>query len=815
MLRLTIRLALILSISLLLPACDSEKPAAPPPLGQAMELARAHIEKQEFDQALDVLAPLFDHYATDRELNLAYGEALLRQKRWSRAIWHLQRAAESPELGPEAVVLFVESLAWGGAEEEAIEISTDYLEENPEADGVRLQRAGVLPSVNREEEAVEDLDILLDAAPNNMRLRQMKLDLLEDLDRVGEARELLEEVGEILVANNATAPAQREFCVSRGLFEIRHEDYESAREILDGCLEESPNDPNTVFSMVDLLDAMEKSEASTRLLEEAAARNPLRLRLQIRLAARYRDLDRRTEGEALLEKAATEINSTSAWLSLADYRIAANDVDLAVVAIDKAIVKEFSIGPEDVDFSWSQLPAESAFAFGDIFVRAKQFDRVQGIIDSIDEKAYALLLKARLQLVQGDPKSALATYDEAFKFFPSNPGARYLAAVAAMGIGDFERADKLYQDALRFDSSANDAGLVLARMQHARSLPGAAVDTLLYFMMGHPDDFHGLRLFGRATFELGMLEPSEGARARLDEANARGGIGAADFARDLAVANGPADGLAFLEAHESLFEPGHFELISAWLDIQNALGALADAKKRVMKLVEAHPEAAGLRIVLGRQYEIEGDSDAALASYAIAVERAPNLAVAQLHFARLLESVGRIDEAIEAYDHTAQLDPQDGEAPFAACKILIADERDDEAEPRLVEIVRDHPWHGGAALELSKLLTRNGGDPKRARILAEQSTRFYRVSGPEAHAVLARLQLDAGETSDAISGYRKAIEAGFDQAETRFEFARALAASGESRAAIDELEQAIEMGDLPNVDEAKKLLDELTHQENG
>lgn len=779
----------------ILAACSADLHAAEPAntpedLAVALREAGQLALAKKPQEAADRLQPLFPRYPESRELNLAYGRALMAADRISIATWHLQRAAEAPDAPRDVIASYVYALTIGGAEVDAVEVADRVLETDPDADSIRFQRISARASVMQKEGALEDVAYLLDKKPDAINLLQSQFNLELELERWDDARSTLDEIGEVLDRSEGQEDKKRQFCAARGKFETDRGEFEDAREIFERCLQMKSDDVDVIFLVEELLDAEQKNDEATRYLAAAAQRLPRHLRVQLRLASRYFKLGDEEKGAETLTRTANRIGSTTAWLSLADRRVLIGDLPGAVEAIDKAIAAETGMAPNDPEFDWSKLPIEGAFAFGDVFIRAEEFDRAEEIITFVEqeEMAYALLLRARLQLVRGDPAAALATYDEAFKFNPSNPGARYLAGRAAMEVGDFERGASLYQDALRSDAAANDAGLVLARMQMAQGLPGACIDTLGYYMRLNQDQPHGLRLFAKAATALGVPPPAEGARSRLAENPAWTGIALADHAQELALKDGAQAAADYLEENGELETPGHFDALIGWIETQRALDRLPAAAARVERLAAAAPDAAGFQLALGHVRQRQDRLEDAVAAYSRGTELAPGLLAAHRKLGTALAELDRTDEALAAFERATRIDLLDAEPPYLAAQHAAEAGRTETAEKLFRSVLIQHPWHGGAALALAKLRSDAGKWDDSTRILAQQAVRFIAVSGPESLVLLARFLTQEDKATEAVPLLRRAIALGVGDGATRFLLARTLSEAGRKDAAKAELE---------------------------
>jgi tetratricopeptide (TPR) repeat protein len=646
-------------------------------------------------------------------------------------------------------VLLIRALSQGGGVREAILEATRFVEEFPDDAVVRRLRADAFKSNLQMEEAIADLDVLIERSPKDPLLLQAKIDLLGEADRLDEARRVLAAQLEITQASDVVPEVASQFCASAARFEREHGDAGRALELLETCLERDPKDPTLILERVDVLDDEGREAEATDFLIARGKETLTRFRVQYALAKRLAALDREEEAEAVLREAGKNVGGAQPLLALADLRVARRDLAGAAGAVVEAIRSELGRGPGDADFDWKSIPPEALFAFGDVFISAEDYGHAEEIVAVLDEPAYSLLLEGRLALMKREPKRALELYEKAFRLWPANSGARYLAGVAAMKLGEFDRATALYQDALRADPEANDAGLVLGRMQLAQGYPGAAFDTLEVFLRKNEDHPHAIRDFATAAMDAGLFQYAEAARARLAEDIQWVGIAIADHARDLAQARGPEEARKYLESSRELFTSTHFEALWTWVETLNALGRLDEAQKKVEGLHRAKPDAAGYAVVWARVLALRGDWEEAKSVLVPVVAAEPGLVAAQRDLGRVLVALGETDEAIEHFDHADRIDPLDAEAGYLACVAREKRARAGDALACFERFVTRNPWHVEGLYAAARLSRAAGDRGDAPRILALQAHRFVEAAPASILPGLAQMLVEVGEPGAA------------------------------------------------------------------
>ena len=235
-----------------------------------------------------------------------------------------------------------------------------------------------------------------------------------------------------------------------------YKDMDRAEALYLDCVEKYPTDAFLINHVMDFLDGIEKRDRATDLIRTAVEKAPENLSLRSTLANRLRKEGDAEGAEAVLVEAAETFGSAAAWNLLAVYYRQTNDSEKALAAIEKVI--ELTGGGGD----------ELRFTQADVLVDLGQFDRAEEVVKSLDEPIYATLIRGRIQLAKGEPAAALESFDKGIRHWPNNPGARYLAGVAAYELGDWERASSELREAMRSDRKQSQAAQLLARIHYDR-----------------------------------------------------------------------------------------------------------------------------------------------------------------------------------------------------------------------------------------------------------------------------------------------------------------------------------------------------------
>ncbi|MDE0884156.1 MAG: tetratricopeptide repeat protein [Myxococcota bacterium] len=781
----------------------------------ANQEGRRLLEEGQFQAAIDLLQPAVEQRPTDVELNTLYGAALLRNGQASLAVWPLRRAYKESGTTRPAGSLLVEALIHGGAVREGIALAGDILEEEPDNHLVLSLRAGAHAANLDRESALADIDRLIEVAPNNPRSLETRANLLTELDRLDEAEEAISQLRALLEEQEMPREAMARFCGAEGEFLRKHGKEAEAEAKFDACLEEYPGEPDIVAPALDFHNSVDQHERGVAMVVEQAAtpEGKRKLRLQGFLAQILDADGRHEEAEAVLLAFAHEFPVPQPWLEVADHYIAVGKMSEAAGALERAIKIQGGLAPGEPGFAYLMLSEDTRFAYADILIQLENFSRVREILRHIEEPAHKLLIEARLKLAEGDPRGALEAYKEAFKLWPGNPGGRYLAGVAALRLAEFETASEMFQDSMRADPSATDAGLVLARMRFLAGQPLGAMETGGFFYRFNPGNLEVARMMLVSAGAAGLPTAAEGIRDKMIESG-MAGHAVADYSTALQILVGQEEALAYLESVEELGEPSMAPGLGAMLRLMSGMGRGPEALERVKEACSQHPDSADMQLVLAWGLSQVGqDEEAARAAYAGAIELDPELAAARAAFALHLAAQGDIEGAVAGFDRAHELDPENPDYGFFAGEVLDDANETDRAEERLRAQLIDHPWHGESASRLARIALARGDSGPDTLILAKLGVEYARTSRAAALENLARVRLAREETSEARAALLESIRSGSPLPSSLLLMAQLLADEGNVSGARKLLDQSLESENFSEIEAARDLRSQLDSAE--
>ena len=793
-------IAVVCAVTLL--ACDASDP---------LEDANALLAEARVEEALELLRAELDENGSDPEVLHVYGRALIANGQPGLAAWPLQRSFEDPEFTVESGLLLAFALTRTNNNDEAARIASRVLELEPESLQALRTRSVAFLQARDHPSAIDDLDRLIEAFPEDLQLRENKFNSLRELEDFDAAAETLEGIEAIIQQRDDLGEeAVALLCAKRAGLEQSRGDSESASEVVEGCIAEHPTSRPVLNQALDFFGGQRDEDRALEIVGQYAERSPGDLAIQSAYALRLYESGDVDAGAQVLRSAAERAQTPGAWLALRNYYLDADDLDGAKEATNATLRTLTGAAPGEAGFDFASVPEQVLFESAEVLAIAGDYDLAKEMAGHLEEPAYRFLIEARIEYEQDRLPEALEVWEKAFTTFPSNSGARYLAGLSSLRQGDVRQGIEHLRASLRANAAATDAGMVLAQLNVARGLPGDAMDGLSHHVAGHPRDVEALRMQARLAYRLGSAEMAIQARDSLAVVLNRNGEAVADHARDIAAAHGPERALALLEDETfDLDDPANVEALVAWVEAMMQLERLPEAIERTAALTEQHPEVADVRAAHGMALSAAGRDDEALALFESALALKPDHPQALMAKARLDVAAGRIDQAVEGFTRAAEEVPYDPTPHYEAAQALADADRDEEAQERYRALLLERPWEGMAAWELAQRAVEAGKTDDETLELARRAGRFFVAPGSAAFETLGQLRQARGELEEAKLAYRRGVVIGSGQPSRLFRMAESLRELGDNETATEALQIALRSEDFPERDQALESLEAL------
>jgi len=762
-----------------------------------MAEVRALQDVGQFSASIDELREILAVSPDDPEATYRLGVALVQTGESSRAVWALEKAAESEVYLVPASLLLASSHFASQNFEASVRSADRVLEVQPDNLVALTLRAKGNLGAQRLEEALEDTERLIEEAPDDFTVRTLHATLLEDLGRIEEAEKAHDDLKKLALESGDPALAPRG-CIAPAMFaKDTLKDMARAEELYDDCVERFPTNGFVANQAMSFYDRIKKPKKATEMIRAAVETAPENLSLRQSLATRLRNAGDPDGAEKVLLEAAESFNSAAAWNMLATFHRTQGEPERALEAIEK--VAELAGGGSDL----------LRFTQADVLIDVGRLDEAEAIVESLREPTYAKLLTGRILLKRGDSAGALENFEHGIRAWPSNAGARFLAGLAARDLGDTDRAISELREAVRVDKSGTGAAELLARIHFERGDYAESVRfgrVALQRRGANMEEIYMVR--ARALTELERYDEARTTARALQDLEGGKIRGTLELASVERAADGPTAAVKVIEESGlNLTDPANDKVLRGLVDHRLA----GDQHKRALQAVDAalvaHPDHAAFHDTRGHVLFRQDRRDDARKAYDKAAELDPESAEARAGLAKLAAKEGDLVEAVKLFDRATELAPEQSSYRYSAAQLALATGDSAGAETRLREIVRRSPGHVGARNDLAWILAERAEELDYALELVEQAQHLD--PSPDVLDTLGWVRFKRGELTAAVSALEEAVISRADSPSIRYRLGVALSKAGDEERAKKMLKEAIEAGSFPEAADAQRELAEL------
>jgi tetratricopeptide (TPR) repeat protein len=709
------------------------------PIQDVRELQR----RGRFHESLEPLRELLTSQTENSEVYYLYGLALMRTGQPGLAHWSFRKAMEDPEwLVPTALQLASGALE-AANHEAAIEAAERALAVEPNnTDALLLRAQARLESRRDYEGALADAERALELDPANPAGLLPRAGALLGLERIDEAGDAIDELERRFREDALSEIQTARFCAVRAVFASEKGEKLAAAERFEQCLEQFPSSNLVISAAIRFHDAERQPERSLQILRDVLEEFPGATAYRSALADRLEARGDSDEAERILREG-TEVTDPESrmvgWVLLSRHYDSTGDHAQTLVALEQAI--EVKTPPE------TGLLSEYANAL----VVAGRYDEALEVGGKIEVPAMRELIEGAVLLAQGQPAAALEHFAAGLQHWPDNADARYKAALAAERSGDVDRAIEEYRYSIRIQPTATDARLRLTRLHLAEGELGLAQAAAVQGSGRFPRDLEAELAALRGCTSAGAIAAARDWLGRLVDQPQVAGRAVAAFAEGIRRRVGPGEAAAAIRRIATrrrldLADPLYAEVLASLVANLHAAGDDAAALDRVKAALNARPDEAAFHAIYGRLLETNGAAvEEVRAAFDRALELDSGQATALAGLARLAESRGDLDTAVELYARASGTDADGLDHRRAGVSMLLSADRRADAVEQLELLLAEHPYDATAAIQLAGLLLDADAraNASHARDLGQRAVRFR--GGDAAAAVLTRAELKLAE----------------------------------------------------------------------
>lgn len=766
-------------------------------VGSRLDEIRALQDAGQFSESIEPLRSVLADAPDSPEANHRLGVALVQTGQPSLAVWPLEKSAATGEYAVPSGLLLASAFMAINAQDDAIRVATRVLEADPERAAALRIRAQAHLAASHPAEALADARKLAALLPDDYQAAVLLGSILASQGQLDEAEQTFGRVKALGAKSGDPALAARGCLALASFFETSRHDAPRAERAYEECLAEYPTEPLALQLATQFYDVTHRPDRATALWRSAVDQAPENLSFRVMLAERIAAGGHPDEGEALLAQAAETFGTQGAWQVLSDFQRRHGRREEAARSLERAA--QISGGGDDT----------LRFAQGDLYVDLGRLDKAEEVAATITEPTYRELVRGRILLAKGDPKSALRAFDAGIRRWPNNAAARYLAGLAAYKAGEPERAISELREAVRADPAATDASLVLATLYFDRGEWSNAVQSAsTHVAKRDPASTQAFSIAIRAATAAKQYDAARTMANNLSRIPGAQTLALLERAGIERAAKGPDAALAVITgAKLDLTDPTHEAVLRAVVEDLLVAQKAKEALARVDAAIAAHPEAGSLVELRAAVLARTGKTDEARAAFESVIAADPQNAHALIGLATLENAAGNPSRAVELLDRAAPLGPPDGPARYLAAQILVGAGKTADAEPRLREVIEKNPANNAARNDLAWLLASRGAELDTALSLAEQARR----AKPTADVIdtLGFVRLQRGEGSAAVALFEEALALRPEDPTIRYHLGLALVQAGERERALGELRGALASGPFPDAEAARQALARL------
>lgn len=374
---------------------------------------------------------------------------------------------------------------------------------------------------------------------------------------------------------------------------------------------------------------------------------------------------------------------------------------------------------------------------------------------------------------------------------PKHLPSIYLAGVLSLSLGHLEQAEVAFNDYLSMLPGSVDARKMLATVLLRKQRPQAAVDVVAPLADLDVKDPQFLLVAGEAYLQVGDTARARellAKAARLDASNyavltTLGRVQMAEGATDTAIADfekaialKPKDPYPYRRLAVMLMARGR---------VDDALG-IVDSLQRTM------PESPEHHWLRGLAHELKKDESRARTSFEAALKADPSFLPAAAALAQQAHSRGDAAAARSLIEGVLKASPGSVDAVLTLARMDFREGKLEKALTAVARLADDKPDVTAVQVMLAELQWRAG--QKDAALNTARRVRETNPRDPRAAELLGGMQFESKDLGGAVQSFTAMVNARPKYVRGRLMLAEAQVATGQHRAAIVTLQEALTLG---------------------
>jgi len=781
---LVIRTLIFMAATLVLAACQADEEK----LAEHMSRGEEYLEADDPAAAIIEFKNVLQIDPNFAAAHYGLSKAYLQNSKMREGFWELRETVRLDAENLDARVQLGQLLVLAGDPEEALAQSDSAIELDPNSYEAHMVRGQALNALKRPDESLEAFRKAVEVAPDEAAPVFMLAIALNARDEQEEAEPLFRKFVEM-------DPGFRSYTsLANFLSQDRERDDEAEAAYLEAAKRatEIKDQIRGHAHVASFYFQRERFDEATDYLEAAIPKVDEPLQLIYLLARLHLSQGNKEKADELIEQA-TQADPTDPkpWLILSAYRGRQLDVDGALAAAEKAV----EIAPDDIDANLrvAEILVDVGYRDDDKAKMARGREIVEGVLEKQPSHPSALMVKAKIDLAEQKPDDAIASLRKAIDVDPELSQAHYILGTALSLQGEKTAARTELARALEIDAGLLEARRVLARVHASLGEHEYAVEEGRRYLRERPDAVDTRILVAQS---LVILKRIDEALAELEQIPEKDRNAEVLFAIGrVHLRNGDREIARDYLNRALALNPTHHDILRNLLRLDRQDGRFQESVDRINAAVEAEPDSARLRLLVGVVALMDKRQDDAEAAFKKAIEIDPSDVAGYEHLARLYARTGRLNEAVKTYEDAVKIRPEDPNLHHFLGILYQYGGARDKAIASYEAAIKYGPDLAEAKNNLAYIYAEAGENLDRALDLAQEA----KAALPDSHNAadtLGWVLYKRGIASAAISYLKEAEASGAEAdpptiATIRLHLAQAYEADGDTSEAADALKRSL------------------------
>lgn len=571
----------------------------------------------------------------------------------------------------------------------------------------------------------------------------------------------------------------------------------TAEATLNQALTIDPRSTEIMMALGDFRKTTGKLDQAEIIYKQALDIAPQNESIYLKLTDFYQRHNRLADAEATLQKlASSKPQDEMPHIRLGDFFTSIGQRDKALASYQRAT----EVNP-------TSLPARNKLIghYLDMGKTAEAETRVKDILTKNDKDLMGRFFQARLQLIWQKPDDAIPILQGIIKDEPQFAGAHHLLGVAYLQKRRPTQARASFADAVKYNPGLGESRTALAQLYLAEGSVDLAIEQAQAAIQINPRNVQAAQITGSAYLKKGDFSKSRQVFEALAQALPKDPTGPYQLGLVSRAEKNDAKALAYFE--EALKRrPGAIEPITQITMIKKAQGKPEEARKRVLREIDAAPPSALLHNLLGYLWAQDKRYTEAEEEYRKAIELDSSLSQTYLNLGLIYQQTGKLDQAVKEFESVLAKNPKMLSAHMLL-GILHEKQKDyDKAQANYETVLKLEPRFPLAGNNLAWLMLERGGNLDVALSYA-QTAREVTPDDPRVADTLGWIYYKKNAFLLAVNLLKEAVEKLPTIADVHYHYGMALAKNNNAAEAKKALQTALKLNaNFDGAEEAQKTL---------